>query len=60
MSAVRLCSGWRRGEPTAIYLTRFDIGGFVCWEYTDGTFNRDAFLLAAETVIVRFHLASDL
>ena len=48
-----------RGERVSA-LCSFDIGGFVCWEYTDGTYNRDAFLLAAETVIVRFHLASDL
>ena len=33
-------------------LCSYDIDGFVAWDMVDGTFNRDAFLSAAETVIV--------
>jgi hypothetical protein len=34
-------------------LCSFDKHGFVAWEYTPGTFNRERFLTAAESVVVR-------
>ena len=34
-------------------LCSFDIDGFVAWEHTDGTFNTERFLSAAEHVVVR-------
>lgn len=41
-----------RGERVSA-LCSFDLHGFVAWEYTNGTFNRDGFLSAAQKVIVR-------
>ena len=41
-----------RGERVSA-LASFDVNGFVAWDLNDGTYNRDAFLTAAERVIVR-------
>ena len=40
-----------RGERVSA-LCSFNVDGFVAWEYTNGTFNRDGFLSAAQKVIV--------
>ena len=34
-------------------LCGYDVDGFVCWEHTTGTFDRERFLAAVERTVVR-------
>ena len=41
-----------RGQRVSA-LCSYDVNGFIDWEMTDGTYDRDGFLDAAERVVVR-------
>ena len=40
---------WATAAWTAV-LCSFDIRGFITWEYTNGTYDREGFLWAAEGI----------